>query len=133
MTLLEFAVGESGVSGTCWRAVLGVVSGLDELHAAANGGAGIPTPETDARGASNRPIVQSPFAVRSSPGPNRPAAAAAGVAGVPAAALSDYPLGPPGASGDLARMADDAGSPKSPAAGADEEVSTPPRGTSRRR
>ena len=120
MTLLEFAVGESGVSGTCWQAVLEVVSRLDELHAAANGGAGIPTPETDARGASNRPIVQSPFAVRSSPGPNRPAAAAAaGVAGVPAAALSDYPLGPPGASGDLARMADDAGSPKSPAVGAD--------------
>ena len=63
MTLLEFAVGESGVSGTCWQAVLEVVSRLDELHAAANGGAGIPTPETDARGASNRPIVQSPFAV----------------------------------------------------------------------
>ncbi len=117
MTLLEFAVGESGVSGTCWQAVLEVVSRLDELHAAANGGAGIPTPETDARvQSSNRPIVQSPFAVRSSPGPDRPAAAA-GVAGVPAAALSDYPLGPPGASGDLARMADDAGCPKPPVAG----------------
>ena len=112
MTLLEFAVGECGVSETCWRAVLGVVSGLDELHAAANGGAGIPTPETDrvADVASRRPIAHSPFAVQSSPGPDpnpKPWDPKPGVAGVPAAALSDYPLGPPGASGDLARMADD--------------------------
>ena len=130
MTLLEFAVGESGVSGTCWRAVLEVVSRLDELHAAANGGAGIPTPgQTDQSRvqASNRPIVQSPFtAVQSSPGPDRPAAAA-GVAGVPAAALSDYPLGPPGASGDLARMADDASVTSSvtrPTSNADAESSS---------
>jgi len=112
MTLLEFAVGECGVSETCWRAVLGVVSGLDELHAAANGGAGIPTPETDrvADVASRRPIAQSPFTVQSSPGPeakSAPSTLNTGVAGVPAAALSDYPLAPPGASGDLARMADD--------------------------
>ena len=115
MTLLEVAVGESGMPGTCWAAVLEVVSGLDELHAAAHGGCGIPAPggaRADEGVSINASIavVQSPTSSSTStPGagleasrtPLGPVSRASRTAsGVTSAALSEYPLAP-GTSGHM--------------------------------
>ena len=70
MTLLEVAVGESGMPGTCWAAVLEVESGLDELHAAAHGGCGIPSPDEGVSSNASIAGVQSPTpSLTSTPGP----------------------------------------------------------------
>ena len=110
MTLLEVAVGESGMPGTCWAAVLEVVSGLDELHAAAHGGCGIPSPDEGVSSNASIAGVQSPTssltstpgagleASRTPPGPVSRASRTA--SGVTNAALSEYPLAP-GTSGHM--------------------------------
>ena len=110
MTLLEVAVGESGMPGTCWAAVLEVVSGLDELHAAAHGGCGIPSPDEGVSGNASIAGVQSPTssltltpgagleASRTPPGPVSRASRTA--SGVTSATLSEYPLAP-GTSGHM--------------------------------
>ena len=132
MTLLEFAVGESGMSGTCWQAVLEVVSRLDELHAAANGGAGIPTPEP-ARAA--RPIVQS--SNRLSPSDHRPRtepAAGGGESASPACRPRRFrttPSGRPEPPGTSRGWRTTRGLQNRPPSAQTEEVSTPPKGTSR--
>ena len=110
MTLLEVAVGESGMPGTCWAAVLEVVSGLDELHAAAHGGCGIPSPDEGVSSNASIAGVQSPTSsLTSTPGagleasrtPLGPVSRASRTAsGVTNAALSEYPLAP-GTSGHM--------------------------------
>ena len=99
MTLLEVAVGESGMPGTCWAAVLEVVSGLDELHAAAHGGCGIPSPDEGVSSNASIAGVQSPTSSSTlTPGPVSRASRTA--SGVTNAALSEYPLAP-GTSGHM--------------------------------
>ena len=99
MTLLEVAVGESGMPGTCWAAVLEVVSGLDELHAAAHGGCGIPSPDEGVSSNASIAGVTSPTSSSTStPGPVSRASRTA--SGVTNAALSEYPLAP-GTSGHM--------------------------------